>query len=130
MTEKIRNKDPILFGQLEFQPKRLYYIADWIDEHCDLTLDKFVEAMKVDNPEFSISEIEEITPEGFEKIKKEVIERHQRLEDTNSSTWRKKIREEERKILEEELEYEEQKKEDAAKLSQAAKRSWKKLWLA
>lgn len=42
-----RSKDPILFGV--FQSKktrsvidRFYYLGDWIDEYCDLTLDKMV----------------------------------------------------------------------------------------
>lgn len=48
-----RDKDPILFGT--FQDKynktvidRFYFIADWEDEYCDLTLDKMVnETQKV-----------------------------------------------------------------------------------
>ena len=42
-----RSKDPILFGV--FQNKktrsvidRFYYLGDWVDEYCDLTLDKMV----------------------------------------------------------------------------------------
>lgn len=42
-----REKDPILFGT--FQDKntrtiidRFYFLGDWIDEYCDLTLDKMV----------------------------------------------------------------------------------------
>ena len=37
--EKEIKKDPILFGVLA-KSKKLYYIADWKDEFCDLTLDK------------------------------------------------------------------------------------------
>lgn len=35
-------KDPILFG-LIYGSDKLYYIADWIDDLCDLTLDQVVE---------------------------------------------------------------------------------------
>ena len=35
-----RDKDPILFGD------RFYFLGDWIDEYCDLTLDKLVEQYK------------------------------------------------------------------------------------
>jgi hypothetical protein len=43
MEEKIISKDPILFGQISFDPDKFYYIADWEDEYCDLTLEKFIE---------------------------------------------------------------------------------------
>lgn len=46
-----REKDPILFGT--FQNKttrsvvdRFYYLGDWVDEYCDLTLDKMVNETK------------------------------------------------------------------------------------
>ena len=39
--DKIK-KDPILFG-LIYGSDKLYYIADWIDDLCDLTLDQVVE---------------------------------------------------------------------------------------
>jgi hypothetical protein len=34
-----KKKDPILFGVIR-NSRRLYFIADWIDETCDLTLDQ------------------------------------------------------------------------------------------
>lgn len=51
--EKERRKDPILFGLLKGSDK-LYFVGDWIDEYCDLTLDKIVE---------TIGEAKEITEE-------------------------------------------------------------------
>lgn len=74
-----RAKDPIVFGAFysrvydkkeRFEKTiwnhRFYYIADWIDEYCDLTLDKFVSMMnEVDHesvhmalPALSIEELE------------------------------------------------------------------------
>lgn len=55
-----RDKDPILFGTFEKREKnrdrdelmiidRFYYIGDWIDEYCDLTLDKMVSEMSKAN---------------------------------------------------------------------------------
>lgn len=46
-----REKDPILFGAFLDRDnrainERFYYIGDWIDEYCDLTLDKMVAEMK------------------------------------------------------------------------------------
>jgi hypothetical protein len=37
--EKEKKKDPILFGVIK-NSKKLYYIADWKDEYCDLTLEE------------------------------------------------------------------------------------------
>ena len=39
---KEEEKDPILFGVIRGS-RKLYYIADWVDEYCDLTLDQFIE---------------------------------------------------------------------------------------
>lgn len=39
---KEEEKDPILFGVIR-DSRKLYYIADWIDEYCDLTLEQFIE---------------------------------------------------------------------------------------
>lgn len=54
-TEKTKEKDPILFGAFvknsstlkntKFMGDKLYVIADWEDEYCDLTLDKLMEQM-------------------------------------------------------------------------------------
>lgn len=42
-----RERDPILFGTFQDTSKRVvidrfYYLGDWVDDYCDLTLDKFV----------------------------------------------------------------------------------------
>lgn len=42
--ETERKKDPILFGLMRDR-RRLYFVGDWIDELCDLTLDKIADAM-------------------------------------------------------------------------------------
>lgn len=44
-----RDKDPILFGVFKNSQcvaDRFYFIGDWVDEFCDLTLDKMVEEYK------------------------------------------------------------------------------------
>jgi hypothetical protein len=45
--EQRRKRDPILFGLIQGSD-RLYYLGDWIDEYCDLTLDKIVEKLGTD----------------------------------------------------------------------------------
>lgn len=54
-TEKQRakRKDPILFGVISGSNK-LYYIGDWIDEYCDLTLEKFVDTLGMDKETLKI----------------------------------------------------------------------------
>ena len=50
LTKKVvseRDKDPILFGcfkdnQAKAVIDRFYYLGDWVDEYCNLTLDKMV----------------------------------------------------------------------------------------
>jgi len=37
-------KDPILFGVIK-NSKRLYYVGDWVDDYCDLTLEKMFETL-------------------------------------------------------------------------------------
>ena len=41
-----RDKDPILFGVFKNDTSvadRFYFLGDWVDEYCDLTLDKMIE---------------------------------------------------------------------------------------
>lgn len=40
-AERRKRTDPILFGLISGS-KNLYYVADWIDEYCDLTLEEFL----------------------------------------------------------------------------------------
>ena len=40
--EAEKAKDPILFGLISGS-RKLYYIGDWVDEYCDLTLEKFID---------------------------------------------------------------------------------------
>lgn len=55
-----RDKDPILFGVFKNATNvsdRFYFLGDWVDEQCDLTLDKMVEqyrAMKGYSPAVKI----------------------------------------------------------------------------
>lgn len=60
-----KERDPILFGTfvdshshgVKMLHNRFYYIADWEDEYCDLTLSKMVETMAKDgkNIEYKLS---------------------------------------------------------------------------
>lgn len=43
-AEKKKRQDPILFGVMEGR-RRLYFIGDWVNELCDLTLDQIADAL-------------------------------------------------------------------------------------
>ena len=45
--ERAKRKDPIIFGVIAGS-RKLYYVTDWIDEYCDLTIEKFVDTLGID----------------------------------------------------------------------------------
>ena len=45
---KSRERDPILFGVIEGR-RRLYYLGDWTDDFCDLTLDQVADSLGKDS---------------------------------------------------------------------------------
>ena len=68
--EEAKRRDPIIFGVIAGS-KKLYYVADWIDEYCDLTLDAFVDALGIekDDLHFDAEEIRKAKLEKEEKPK-------------------------------------------------------------
>ena len=74
--EEAKRRDPIIFGVIAGSTK-LYYIADWVDEYCDLTLEKFIdvigvkqEELHMDYPNLHPEEKPEETPKKKNKRKK------------------------------------------------------------
>ena len=71
-------KDPIIFGAFIQRGKdvlmseRLYYIADWIDEYCDLTLEKLTQIQPNISKDINIEyllELSEIYLSEEQKVK-------------------------------------------------------------
>jgi len=62
-AEKEKEKDPIIFGVISGS-KNLYFIGDWVDEYCDLTLDVLIKKL---GKEVSILDSETIK-KNIEKI--------------------------------------------------------------
>lgn len=60
VAKERKDKDPILFGVFSNESNvgdRFYFLGDWVDEYCDLTLDKMIEeynAKKQVNPTVTI----------------------------------------------------------------------------
>ena len=86
--KKIREKDPVLFGRLKYNPDIFYYITDWVDEYCDLTLDSVVEKMKASDSIYQVQDIPEMDEKYFEVIKREVLDRTNRLNSTGVGNYR------------------------------------------
>ena len=69
-----RDKDPILFGVFKNSAvvsDRFYFLGDWVDEYCDLTLDKLIDEYKNKNgynPAIEIK-VPETTDELIELMK-------------------------------------------------------------
>jgi len=87
-AERIKEKDPILFGTFKHAPQRLYFIADWIDEHCDLTLEKLVGELKTFDKEYEPVKLRAPSESDIEKLKRDVLERAARLQDTRMTNFR------------------------------------------
>lgn len=70
--EEAKKRDPIVFGVIAGSTK-LYYITDWVDEYCDLTLEKFVDTLNITKDDLVIDETEKqrIEDEKEKKRKKD-----------------------------------------------------------
>lgn len=74
VEQERKEKDPIIFGTFQDENSksvidRFYYIGDWEDEYCDLTLDKMVNEMKSEN----INIVRKIkTPEDIQELKSQL----------------------------------------------------------
>ena len=54
VKEEQKKRDPILFGVIAGSNK-LYYITDWEDEYCNLTLDEFVSVLQTEKDKLKMS---------------------------------------------------------------------------
>lgn len=103
--DKIKEKDPILFGAFSVNAVYLHYITDWVDKYCDLTMSKLVEALQEDDPEYELSMVPEPTPEYLAQVVEGVERNLAELDSTKASNYLAKMLEQEktnRKALEKE----------------------------
>lgn len=66
-----RDKDPILFGVFKNNGNvadRFYFLGDWVDEFCDLTLDKMIDEYKAKKETTVSPLIESKIPETSEEL--------------------------------------------------------------
>ena len=70
-----RDKDPILFGVFKNNAvvsDRFYFLGDWVDEYCDLTLDKLIDQYKEKNgfsPAVNVEQLPKTVDELVELMK-------------------------------------------------------------
>ena len=70
-----RQKDPILFGTFLNEKTRtvidrFYFLGDWEDEYCDLTLDKMVNEIEASKKRNIVRTVN--TPEDIEELKRQL----------------------------------------------------------
>lgn len=75
VAKERREKDPILFGTFQDDANRtmvdrFYFLGDWVDEYCDLTLDKMVAEIK--NKKDKDIEMKISTPKDIEELKAQI----------------------------------------------------------
>lgn len=102
--QKIKEKDPILFGKLNCNDERYYYIADWIDEKCDLTMKSLIKELEaiadatMDHPSDMKmpKEVEEIDMAYVCRLNEYVKDQANRMSTTNSQNYKKFMEDEEK----------------------------------
>lgn len=85
--DKIVAKDPILFGKGP-SIDQFFFITDWMDEACDLTIDGLVRHLSRVDPSYSPGEIGPITFVESEAIWKRAQAKLDSLGNTNRGTWK------------------------------------------
>lgn len=77
-----RDKDPIVFGAFlvpsangnKMASEHLFFIADWVDDFCDLTMDQVIKSYKKATKEDILLPVERFTTTDLEEIKKQIKE--------------------------------------------------------
>ena len=85
--DKIVAKDPILFGKGILED-RFFYITDWMDEACDLTLDGLIKHLKLADPSYSPGSIEPLTSEESIAIVERAQAKLDSVKNTGMKTWK------------------------------------------
>lgn len=93
--QKIIEKDPIVFGVYKEDTSKHFFITDWIDKICDLTLNQFLDKMKEEDPEYDLTSSVDVDLDFINRIKEEYQTKVKRLEDTKRSNFKDLAKDEE-----------------------------------
>lgn len=86
IAQERREKDPILFGcfrENSYVGDRFYFLADWVDSYCDLTLDRMIaeyKASKKIDPSHSLE-----APQTHEELL-EILDKYKVVEDNSRNS--------------------------------------------
>ena len=101
--QKIMEKDPIVFGVYNEDPSKHFFITDWVDEVCNLTLMQFVDKMQEHEKLYDFVSEEDIDEAFIKRIKEEFLIKRKRLEQAKMSNYKELAKEEEIDKLKKEL---------------------------
>ena len=82
--EEAKRRDPIIFGVIAGS-KKLYYVADWIDEYCDLTLDAFVDSLGIEKEDLRLDAEEIKKAKEQEKQENKTNEKYKKKKKNNKN---------------------------------------------
>lgn len=120
--EKIKEKDPILFGKYDKFPEKFFWVADWQDEHCDLSLDGVVEKLENLEKGYRLKTVDALSKHDVEQLKLEIESRDQRLKDTKVTNYKDLMKEEDKARQEKvEIKVEEKPKENVSPIGELIK---------
>ena len=91
VAQEDRDKDPILFGAFVNEDDhnalvdRFYYLGDWEDEYCDLTLDKMVNEMETKKSKDILRVIN--TPADIIEFKAQLRQLEKANDDAKADSW-------------------------------------------
>lgn len=95
-AEKVRKKDPIVFGKLHSSDDRLFFITDWEDEVCDLTIDKIAKLLERKDAESLLQiKIPKIQTKDVNHIIEYALKQNEILKETNSRNFMSFVRDSE-----------------------------------
>jgi hypothetical protein len=87
VKDRVIKKDPILFGCFDFDKDTFYFICDWVDEVCDLTLDKMVDELHKVDPSYKVGVVKPFVASDLAHIV-EIAREQAKTLNTNRSRFR------------------------------------------
>lgn len=90
-SERIKKKDPILFGVCRHNTERLFYITDWVDEVCDLTMDKLLDAIHIYDADFQLSTMAPVSEDTLQEALKLAGTRLDQLNAAKPASYREDL---------------------------------------
>jgi len=87
--QKIKEKDPVLFGRNE-NSNTYYYILEWIDEVCDLSLNEIIDKTNIKPEEIP----KDLDKEFVDELKAYAREQQDKLRKTNVGNYKQLMKDE------------------------------------